>query len=74
LRNQIGYSPMRTQSPVLVVDGTVRRFMKGLLGMSFPELSFLSYAELAPEITVEPIGTITLNRPLEPEQEQPALN
>lgn len=74
LRSQIGYVPTRTQNPVLVVDGSIRRFMKGLLGGALPELSFISYAELAPEIAVEPIGMISLSPPLEAEQESLAAN
>lgn len=73
IRSQVGEVPTRTQNPVLVVDGSVRRFIKTAVGSSFPELHALSYNELAAEIAVEPIGTISLNRPAESETAMPAL-
>jgi type III secretion protein V len=71
LRSQLGNVPTRTQNPVLVVDGSVRRFVKPALGGSFPQLHVLSYGELAAEITVEPVGVISLDAP--PEEEPLAL-
>ena len=74
IRSQIGDIPTRIQNPVLVVDGSIRRFIKGALGNSFPELHALSYNELASEILVEPIGMISLSSPPESgEEEQLAL-
>jgi type III secretion protein V len=72
IRSQIGDVPTRTQNPVLVVDGSVRRFVKAALGSNFPELHALSYNELAPEIIVEPIGMISLSPP-PPESEEENL-
>jgi type III secretory pathway component EscV len=72
IRSQIGDVPTRTQNPVLVVDGSVRRFVRAALGSSFPELHALSYNELASEITVEPIGMISLTPP-PPESEEEKL-
>jgi len=69
IRSQIGDVPTRTQNPVLVVDGSVRRFVRAALGNSFPDLHALSYNELASEITVEPIGMISLTPP-PPESEE----
>lgn len=65
--------PTRTQNPVVVVDGSVRRFIKTAVGSTFPELHALSYNELASEITVEPVGTISLSHPAESEIALPAL-
>jgi type III secretion protein V len=73
IRSQIGDVSTRIQNPVLVVDGSVRRFIKPALGGAFPEVHALSYNELAPEITVEPIGIISLSRPPELEEEKLAL-
>jgi type III secretory pathway component EscV len=73
IRSQIGDVSTRTQNPVLVVDGSVRRFMKAALGSNFPELHALSYNELASEIVVEPIGMISLSPPPEQEEERLAL-
>jgi type III secretion protein V len=57
----------------LVVDGSIRRFIKDALGNNFPELHALSYNELPSEIAVEPIGMISLIPPSEPEQERLAI-
>jgi type III secretion protein V len=58
LREQIADVSTRTQSPVLLVDSSVRRYIKVALGDDFPELRSISYNEVAPEVEVEPIGTI----------------
>jgi type III secretion protein V len=73
IRSQVGNVVTRTQNPVLVVDASVRRFVKAALGGAFPELHALSYSELAPEIAVEPIGMISLSPPPKLEEEKLAL-
>jgi type III secretion protein V len=73
LQSQIADVSTRTQRPVLLVDGSIRRYMKSALGENFPELRAISYDEIAPEIEVEPLGTITLSLPDEAEEEQPTL-
>jgi type III secretion protein V len=73
LREQIADVSTRTQSLVLLVDSSVRRYVKTALGENFPELRAISYNELAPEIEVEPVATITLAPPIEQEQEQSVL-
>lgn len=70
LREQIADVATRTQIPVLLVDRSIRRYVKPALGESFPELRVLSYNELAPEIEVEPVGTITLAAGAEQSEEQ----
>lgn len=69
LREQIADVSTRTQRPVLLVDGSVRRYIKDAVGDEFPELRAISYNEIAPEIEVEPIGTITLAPEVVEEQE-----
>jgi type III secretion protein V len=73
VRRQIGDAPSRTQTPVLLVDSGIRRYMKSLLGDFFPELRTLSYNELTPEINVEPVGTLSLSSIPESQEEQLAL-
>jgi type III secretory pathway component EscV len=58
LREQIADVSTRTQSPVLLVDASVRRYIRVAVGDDFPELRAISYNEIAPEVEVEPIGTI----------------
>jgi type III secretion protein V len=69
IRDQIGEVPTRTQNPVLVVDEEIRFSTRGLLLDTFPELRVLSYAELAPEMIVEPIATISLKEIAEPDEQ-----
>ncbi|HEX4163995.1 MAG TPA: type III secretion system export apparatus subunit SctV [Bryobacteraceae bacterium] len=73
VRNEIGNAPAVAQNPVLLVDGSIRRYVRNLLADTFPELRALSYNELTPEINVEPIGTISLNAVPESQEDQLAL-
>ena len=73
LREQIADISTRTQSPVLVVDSSVRRYIRTAVGDDFPELRSISYNEIAPEIEVEPLGTITLGPTETANEEQLAL-
>jgi type III secretory pathway component EscV len=68
LREQIADVSTRTQSPVLLVDASVRRYIRVAVGDDFPELRAISYNEIAPEVEVEPIGTIIF-APTEPVDE-----
>ncbi len=73
LHEQIADVSTRTQSPVLLVDPSVRRYIKTAVGDDFPELRAISYNEIAPEIEVEPLGTITLGPAEIANEEQLAL-
>jgi type III secretion protein V len=70
LREQIADVSSRTQSPVLLVDASVRRYIKSAVGDDFPELRAISYNEIAPEIQLEPLGTITFAPRETTEEEQ----
>jgi type III secretion protein V len=45
---------------VLLTQADVRRFLRRLLEVDFPELVVMSYQELSPEVTVQPLGRIAL--------------
>jgi type III secretion protein V len=45
---------------VLLTQPDVRRFMRRLLEVELPDASVLSYQELAPEVTVQPLGRVSL--------------
>jgi type III secretion protein V len=66
----LGEVQTRTQNPVLVVDGSVRRFVKTALGGGFAGLHVLGYNELASEIAVEPIAMVSTQSPSEGLEEE----
>ncbi len=47
-------------TPVLLTQPDIRRFVKKLLEADLPELKVISYAELLPEVRLEPLGRATL--------------
>ncbi len=58
---------VKTQAPpnsegtrVLLTQSDVRRFVRRLLESEIPDVVVLSYQELAPEATVQPLGRVTL--------------
>ena len=57
-RAQIGNLPPGAQRPVIVTDGEIRRFVKRLLDFAIPEVSVLSYDQLTPQISLQPVGVI----------------
>ena len=52
---------MTTQRPVLLTSMDIRRYVKKIIEQELPELPVLSYQELTPEITIQPLGRISLN-------------
>ncbi len=46
--------------PVLLTQPDIRRFVRKLLEVDFPELRVVSYAELLPEIAIRPLGRAEL--------------
>jgi type III secretion protein V len=49
-------------SPVVLTQSDVRRFVRRLLENEHPQLTVLSYQELDPTVTVQPLGRIGLGR------------
>jgi type III secretion protein V len=45
---------------VLLTQADVRRFVRRLVEVELPDAAVLSYQELAPEITVQPLGRVSL--------------
>jgi len=58
-RNAIGDLPAGAQRPVIVTDGEIRRFVKRLLDYAVPDVTVLSYDQLAPQINLQPLGMIS---------------
>lgn len=57
-RAQIGDLPPGAQSPVILTDGEIRRFVKKLLDFAVSDVNVLSYDQLTPTINLQPLGTI----------------
>ncbi|MCW5964409.1 MAG: type III secretion system export apparatus subunit SctV [Bryobacterales bacterium] len=53
-----GYLPVTAQSPVVVTEPDIRRYVSQVLGPSFPDLSVLSVEELSPQIHIHPLATV----------------
>jgi type III secretion protein V len=63
IRRELEPLPPTAQKPIIITDAEVRRFVRKMVELEFPELTVLSYQELAPELNIQPVGRITM-RPL----------
>jgi type III secretion protein V len=52
------------QKTVVVTDMELRRFVRKMVELGFPELAVLSYQELAPDLNVQPISRISMRPPI----------
>jgi type III secretion protein V len=50
-------APLAGELPPLLTQPDIRRFVRKLLELDFPDLRVVSYAELLPEILVKPLAT-----------------
>ncbi|MFN0171783.1 MAG: type III secretion system export apparatus subunit SctV [Bryobacteraceae bacterium] len=57
---QIGNLPPTAQKPVVITDQDIRRFVKRLLDYNYPEITVLSWPQITKEISVQPLGMISL--------------
>ncbi len=60
IRREISSLPPTAQEPIIVTDMDLRRFVRKMVEIEFPNLPVLSYQELTPELNVQPIGRITM--------------
>jgi type III secretion protein V len=60
VRAEIGTPPPTAQPPVILTTMELRRFVRKLLEVELPGLSVLSYQELSPDLTVQPLGRIAI--------------
>jgi type III secretion protein V len=51
--------PPTAQRPVILTDSDIRRFVYRLLTFHLPEISVISYDQLTPQISVQPLGVIS---------------
>jgi len=60
IRNTVAPPPPGGQPPVLLTAIDVRRFVRKLIEMEFPDISVVSYQEIIPEIRIQPLGRIQI--------------
>ena len=63
VRREIDNQPPTAQQPVIVTDMELRRFVRKMVELEFPNLAVLSYQELTPELNIQPIGRISMQTP-----------
>ncbi len=61
IRNTVATPPPGAQSPVMLTAIDVRRFVRKLIEMEFPDISVVSYQEIIPEIRIQPLGRIQIS-------------
>jgi flagellar biosynthesis protein FlhA len=61
IRDQVENLAGRGFSPIALCSPRTRMHVRGLVEQSFPNLTVLSYAEIAPDINVESIGMVKIN-------------
>ncbi|MGH9857829.1 MAG: FHIPEP family type III secretion protein, partial [Acidobacteriota bacterium] len=63
-QTELGNIPATAQQPVVITTMEVRRYLKKLVEIHHPTVAVLSYQELSPEIRVQPIARIALQKQL----------
>ncbi|GIW71993.1 MAG: EscV/YscV/HrcV family type III secretion system export apparatus protein [Planctomycetota bacterium] len=59
-RKSLANLPSTASRPILLTAVDVRRYLKKLLELDLPQVVVLSYQEISPLLTVQPIGRISL--------------
>jgi type III secretion protein V len=60
-RRAVSAHPTKAGPPVLLTQPDIRRFLRKLIETDLPEAKVVSYAELLPEVTIKPLGRVTLS-------------
>ncbi len=50
--------PSTAQTPVIVTERDIRRYVRQLLSADYPDVSVLSYDQLTPQIELFPLGQV----------------
>ena len=61
VRNTVSAPPPGGQQPVILTAIDVRRFVRKLIELEFPDISVVSYQEIVPEIRIQPLGRIQMS-------------
>jgi type III secretion protein V len=60
VKQEVGDFSRQTQRPVLLTSMDIRRYTRKLIELDLYELPVLSYQELVQDVTIQPLGRITL--------------
>ncbi|MDR3077318.1 MAG: FHIPEP family type III secretion protein, partial [Planctomycetota bacterium] len=60
VRKEVGALEEMARRPVMLTSMDIRRYVRKLIDGDLPDLMVLSYQELTPEVTVQPLGKIGL--------------
>ena len=60
VRNEVGNLPPTAQNPVILTTMEVRRYVRRLLEVEFPDLPVLSYSDLLPQVQMQPIARVSI--------------
>ncbi|MEJ5301200.1 MAG: type III secretion system export apparatus subunit SctV [Thermodesulforhabdaceae bacterium] len=60
IKREVGTITGKTMRPVLLTSMDVRRYVRKLIETDLEELPVLSYQELTPDISLQPLGRITI--------------
>ncbi len=60
VKKEVGNIHRQSNKPVLLTSMDIRRYVRKLIETDLPDLPVLSYQELSPEITIQPLGRILL--------------
>jgi type III secretion protein V len=61
LRLTLGNRDKRAKPAVLITSMEIRRYVKRLVEVEHPDVTVLSHQELAPEVSLQPVGTIAVS-------------
>lgn len=61
VRTTVTAPPPGGQHPVILTAIDVRRFVRKLIELEFPDISVVSYQEIVPEIRIQPLGRIQIS-------------
>ncbi len=61
LKKEIGTLPQVPPMPVILTSMDIRRYVRKTIEAEYVDLPVISYQELTPEITVQPLGRISLD-------------
>ena len=62
-RQELANLSPSAQKPVAITDMELRRFVRKMVELEFPQLAVLSYQELTPELNVQPVARISMRQP-----------
>jgi type III secretion protein V len=60
IRREVEALPPGTQSPAILTTMEIRRFVKRLCEVEFPDLPVVAYQELSPDLQVQPVARISV--------------